>query len=153
MEIEFTQPNTFDIEQCVSFLNYEDRNELLAIGVEPSWGIQHSVDITPNSMVVRVNSCVACIVGLTLENSLGLEVPRPWLFGTPYLFKDHRTFVRSTRKVLDFWLSEFPEISNYVDTRNLRAIQWLKHFGAEFGEPEPYGPYARPFLKFTFRRS
>ena len=153
MVIEFCEPDNFDIQQLVWNLNPADERELLAIGVEPLWGIRHSIETSKHAMSVRIDGNIACIVGLSVEDSLGEPSPRPWLFGTPLLFADHRTFIRSTRKVLDLWLSEFPEVSNYVDARHSQAISWLKHFGAELGEPEAYGPLGRLFHKFTFRRS
>lgn len=153
MEIEFVSPEEQDITQLVEHMNPADRCELLAIGVDPLWGVRHSIQISPHSMAVRVDNRVACIIGLAVEDALGDPAPRPWLFGTPLLFVNHRVFIQSTRRVLDLWLSEFPEVSNYVDVRHSQAVNWLKHFGAELGEPEAYGPLGRMFYKFTFRRS
>lgn len=153
MEVEFTPTSEEDILELIARLNPADERELLALGVQPGWGIRKSVSEAHQIMTARIAGELACVVGITLDEGLADSTPMPWLFGTEVLFRNQRALAIYTRKVIEVWLTDFPVVSNYVDIRHEKAISWLKHFGAEFDFPAPYGPLNRLFMKFTFRRT
>jgi hypothetical protein len=89
--------------------------------------------------------------GIYTENLLGEEASI-WLLSTPDLEKIQIRFLRNCKKFVIMMLDYYPRLSNYVDCRNVKTIQWLKFLGAELYEPKPYGADNMPFMRFEFRR-
>lgn len=149
MEIKFEVPTHAHIEELKDGLSLEDRNELLAIGVGPDWGIPHSVAISLECVAVTINGKLVCITGVVQDTELTDHI-YPWLLGTPLILKHRREVARYTRIILTRWMKRFPYMYNFVDLRHTRALAWLAHFGASFELVSEYGPYRRPFYKFSF---
>jgi len=60
-----------------------------------------------------------------------------WLFSTPAIDEHKFLFVRTSQRVIEEMLQEWPVINGFCDHRNLRSIRWLKLLGARFGDVGP----------------
>ena len=149
MDIKFQFPDEQDIQDLLANISEEDRLEILALGVDPEWGIRHSISISLDVISIRADGHLACIVGVAEEGEL-VSTVFPWLLGTPFMQKFPRKVLHFSRKILNHFKTTHPYMENYVDARHSRAIAWLSHLGATIHPSEPHGPYARPFHKFTF---
>lgn len=149
MDIKFQYPDEADILELVENISEEDRLEILAMGVNPEFGIRHSISISLDVVAIRADEKLACIVGVASEGEL-VPTVYPWLIGTPHMQKFPRKVLHYSRRILSHFQSSHPYMENYVDVRHKRAVAWLAHLGAVIHPAEPYGPYGRPFHKFTF---
>lgn len=57
-------------------------------------------------------------------------------------------FLRCCRRMA----ANLGEVTNYVDARNTKAVQWFKWLGFEVSEPVPYGDNGAMFHRFTNAR-
>ena len=91
-----------------------------------------------------------CMFGVTPGAPLsGCGIP--WMVGTRHLDRYAVLFLRRCRPVVEEMLSHFDLLHNYVDSRNVRAVRWLKWLGFEMSEPKPYGPFGVPFHAFQMK--
>lgn len=80
----------------------------------------------------------------------------PWMIASAALDRNDVAiaFLRRCREPLLEFLSEYDMLVNYVDTKNVRAIKWLKYMGfAVEDTPKPYGALKLPFHRFEMRSS
>jgi hypothetical protein len=62
-----------------------------------------------------------------------------------------RLVMKYSRELITRWLTKYGPLTNFVDSRHIRAIAWLRHLGAEFDLLPEFGPYKKPFYKFSIR--
>lgn len=89
-----------------------------------------------------------CVFGVT-PWSWTAGVGIPWMVGTEGLDRAARSLLRTSRPAIDLMHARFPELVNYVDARNVRAIRWLWWLGFTLGPPEPHGVAGLPFHRFS----
>ena len=71
-----------------------------------------------------------------------------WLLGTDMIDTMGLGFLRVSKGWVEELLQDYVGLCNYVDVRNSTHIKWLEWLGADFRDPEPYGPYDLPFKPF-----
>lgn len=91
---------------------------------------------------------VACIFGVAGASLLS-TVGYPWLIGTPAIEMHAKAFLRRCRPMVRQMLELYPTLVNYVDVRNIKAVEWLRWLGFKIHEPEPFGISGLPFNRFT----
>lgn len=151
MELSFEMPEERHVQALLADLAEDDRRELLAQGVNPEWGIRTSIENSSEVVAISGDGQLGCIVGLVETGGLSPQV-YPWLLGTNYMQRFPLTVWKLSKKLIRRWTSQHPYMYNFVDARHERAIAWLRALGAEFEYLPAYGPYRRPFYKFTFGR-
>lgn len=72
----------------------------------------------------------------------------PWLVGTEALDDYPRDVARLSVSLFPRLRERFPNMRNYVDSRNVRSIRWLRRLGFNFSGPAPYGVSGLPFYLF-----
>lgn len=149
MEISFTLPEWPDVDELVENMLPADYREIRALGYDPRFALEQSIANSVEYVAARVDGKLACITGLAVDSPLG-EGAYPWLISTPVIFTNPLAFMRYTKKIVGHWQELYPFMANYVDERHCLAVRWLRHIGAEIHPAEPYGPYRRPFHRFTF---
>lgn len=92
-----------------------------------------------------------CIFGVS-PASLLIGRGTPWLVGTDHLDRCARPLLRVSMPALDLFHARYPELMNYVDARNDRAIRWLRWMGFTIHPAEPHGIAGLPFHKFERSR-
>jgi len=130
-----------------------DREELHAIACVSSLdGLRLSLESSSVAWTGSINGSPVCMFGVSPEGVLpGVGVP--WLIGTDDLTSHSMAFLRRCRPYLAEMFKEYVVLENYVDARNLTAIQWLKWLGFRLDEPRPAGPFGLPFHRFEMRRA
>lgn len=58
-------------------------------------------------------------------------------------------FLRASRRYVE---SLSCVVVNYVDARNVKAVEWFRWLGFQVSEPAPYGPHGELFHMFTNAR-
>jgi len=135
------------------------RNMRLADQVE-IWKSHHR---TPESaLLTGYSESVVCLTVERKESPIAMFgiIPRTimgstasvWLLGAPEMEKVQRAFLEQSRRFIDFMLSYYPTLENYVSIENTQSIRWLKWCGAEFAPAAPYGIEQQLFQYFKFRR-
>ena len=97
-----------------------------------------------------IDGIPVCMFGVASAGLLG-GVGRPWMVGTDHLDRHALLFLKRCRKVVAEMVALFPILENYVDSRNVRAIQWLKWLGFKMDEAMPVGVLGIPFIRFEMR--
>ena len=149
VEVTARVPLEQDIIELVTKLSLEDRDELLIQAADPEWAIRYSIDSSVECVAVFGNGELACITGVNKDAGLVMQAT-PWLLGTDVMKKYPREVIRFSHLMLQRWSNQFPFMENYVDARHLRARRWLTFLGANGTLVPEYGPYKKPFYRFTF---
>jgi hypothetical protein len=119
-----------------------------ALHQTPGEALAYSYKVSRDTRAGIANGAVVCIFGVAQETVLS-TIGRPWLLATNQLKQHARVFLRLNRGVVDGWLAEYGWLENYVDARNLKAVQWLRWLGFKIESAAPYGVDQLPFHKFT----
>ena len=127
----------------------DDRREVLGLGFTVNWALKHSIETALESACILWNGIPVVILGVGQVNPFDEEYT-PWLLATDELPKHPVKVMKYTYLILRRWISRYGKLSNYVDSRHTRAVEWLQALGAEMELHESHGPYGRPYYKFTF---
>jgi hypothetical protein len=151
-EIVARTPTLEDLHTMAATIRPDDLRELQASScVSVTRCLYRSLSRSPHRLAVDVDGKLAMLGGLTVHSLVG-GVASPWLLGTTELDKAHGALTRLGMRYRDIALSLYPELVNYVDVRNRKAIRWIKRLGfTVHPDPIPYGPYRMHFLKFEIR--
>lgn len=116
-------------------------------------GPQEALDISLKHsalcFTVENNGDVVAMFGACPDSVLG-DSATVWMLSSPGLDRIRRRFARRSKFFIDFMLSIYPYLENYVSVKNTASIKWLKMCGAKFMEPKPYGLENQMFMKFWF---
>lgn len=95
----------------------------------------------------HVDGRLACIFGCSPRT---INTAAPWLLCTDLVDGYGKTLTRDTRKVVRNMLEKYPVLSNVVDVRNVRTVQWLEVLGFRMMETVEYKP-GFPLFRFEMR--
>jgi hypothetical protein len=110
-----------------------------------------SVALSANAKAWLVDGKVAALFGVAPTGRPG--VGAPWMVGSDDVLKNKTFFLRQCRRYIHGFLEQFPVLTNYVDCRNIVAIQWLSWCGFALCEVEPFhGAQRLPFIRFQLAR-
>ena len=133
-------------------LKKSDRLEVyLASGVNPSDALEKSLEETLIGFTVLINYKPEISFGITAPCLMGNEAVI-WMLSSDKINDIGVRFIRNNRRYIDYFLTYYKRLVNYVHVDNTSSIKWLKYLGARFDEPLPYGIHNRMFMKFTFKR-
>lgn len=80
----------------------------------------------------------------------------PWMVATDNFHDPDMElyFARNCRKYVEmfFRCSDFLMLSNCIDVDNTKSIRWLKWCGFKMGDIIKYGPFEKPFIRFSMPR-
>ena len=137
-----------DVLAVANGMRQSDKDEIWAShNAEPLEALLVSLESSVHTWVVRMGEKAVGIFGVAGTG----EVGSPWLLGTDELSRYQSRFLRGTRECLDWLLTQYSMLENYVDQRNTISIKWLKWCGYTISEPAPYGVEQQLFCKFTIR--
>lgn len=94
---------------------------------------------------------VVAMFGIVPESLLGSRASI-WLLGSDGIEDIQIKFLRNNGKFINFMLSFYPHLSNFVDSRNRVSINWLKKIGAKIHSAVNFGAEQLPFHYFEFER-
>ncbi|MHA2064248.1 MAG: hypothetical protein ACXABY_07700 [Candidatus Thorarchaeota archaeon] len=75
----------------------------------------------------------------------------PWFLATNEAPKHPREIMRTTKVMIEKWLTQHPILVNYIDARFEQSLRWAKWAGYTIGEEEPYGYEGKPFRRIEIR--
>jgi hypothetical protein len=80
------------------------------------------------SKTFLVNDKVAGVYGVvaSLDNK---QAGSPYLLCTNELYKIKKTFIKNCKDRVEEMLFKFPILFNYIDSRNVVHLQWIKYCG------------------------
>ncbi len=144
-------PADADIADLARNMRIADAKEVYAAsGLRPTGAIIRSLSMTPagNKFTVTYNNNVSAVFGCIPCMGHGV----PWLLGTEKIDDMWITFARESRRFIKAMLNQHGYLTNYVDTRNTKSIEWLKWCGFTILPAEPHGIFGLPFHRFEQRR-
>lgn len=140
------------VEEMATRVRAADVEELWASGRKtPVEAMRLGIQVSTDAWAGLVDGEVMCVFGVAPYSMLtGTGVP--WMVGSTLIDRHASRFAMRCRPVVNRMLDDYPHLVNYVDSRNRRAIRWLRWLGFEVGEPEPYGWQGIPFHRFEMTR-
>lgn len=137
-----------DINILAKTLRCNDVDELeAATGHRPLRALQESVELSTETWVAEADGTPFMIFGYAyyIED---INIGIPWMLATDEI-ENHKTWVaRKSIEYRDKFQDMFFILTNYVDERNEKTIEWLSWLGFDFNPSEPYGPNNKPFKQF-----
>lgn len=126
-----------------------DMDELMdGYGMSPMSAILYSLNVSPKTWALLHNGRVVAVGGVANSDRPGTGYP--WMITSTDMDVPEigRAFLHMSRPILRTMLELFPRLENYVDSRNTKAIAWLKWLGFEIHEAKPYGMFGAMFHHF-----
>ena len=143
---------TGDVEAMKDNLRQSDIDEIWASHHHtPEAALRLSVEMSVKCLTIEYKDKVISMFGIVPATLLA-ESATVWLLATDEFKKISKAIIKEGRKFIDLFLEVYPTLENYVDTRNVQSIKWLKMCGAKIEPPEPYGIDNILFHYFTLRR-
>ncbi len=118
------------------------------MGFDPEWAVAHSVDSSAEVYSIFHHGELVSIIGIVDDGVTGIS--NPWLLSTSLILNRPKEVVKVSRKLYHHFITRYGYLTNFVDQRHTRAIEWLRWLGARFTPVPEYGPYRRPFYQFEF---
>ncbi len=138
-----------DALAVASRLRLADRHEVWAWGMmTPETAVLTCMRTADMAKVGLADGVPVCVFGVGPASILS-GIGSPWLLGTDDVDRHAVAFLRGSRVWLDQMLERYSRLANWVDCRNEVSIRWLSWLGFHMLEPEPFGPFALPFRRFT----
>lgn len=144
-----------DLVALFQNLREQDHAELVATyGEEGLFGAVVNVWRTSydHAHTGLANGEVLCVFGIKIPSLIGGR-PQPWMLTTNLVLRNPKTFIKRSKRIIDYWSVTYPGMTNYVHAENSVAIRWLRRMGFELHEPETRGPVDGKFRKFEMRNA
>lgn len=141
-----------DVERLHEKLRDSDVQEVKAShGYTPKQALELSIDKSIFSCTIEKSGCVVGCFGVYSDNILG-DSGSIWFLSSDELDKMKIRFVMNSYYFVDMCLGFYRTLTNYVDARNTKSIEWLKFLGAVIEPAMPFGVEQLSFHRFTFVR-
>lgn len=127
-----------DAHALAPLLRAADRDEVLALGLQPIDGLLGSLRASREAWTMRADGRVVFIIGVCPLTAIG-RTGVPWLLGSDLVPAHRRAFMVETRRLLARAHEMFPVLRNLVDARYPQAIRWLDWLGFVIRDPQPVG--------------
>ena len=152
MKVEIAQASIDHIPAIVPKVRHADAVELWDFArVTPAEAMYHSLNRSGFARTGFVDDEAVCMFGLSTL-SVAADTGRVWMVGTYLLDRYANTFLRRCMKEVEEMLVSYRRIENFVDVRNVRAIEWLKWLAFTMEGPQRLGPYNMEFIPFYKER-
>lgn len=108
---------------------------------------------TPDAWVMYVAGRLWMMGGVAAAGTLlGGAAGTPWILCSTAMLSKPGVLTRNALRYLRIVKGQYPELSNYVDARNTKAIRWIRRMGFSLdAETIPMGPDAMPFYRFWMK--
>ena len=118
-----------------------------AAHMAPYEALQRSVLVSDEPLTGLADGHVACIFGVSSLSPLS-DDGHPWLLGSDDMDRHAIPLLRGSVRYVAAAAERYRTLSNYVDARNVKAVQWVAWLGFTVDEPKPYGIERLPFHYF-----
>ena len=132
-----------DCHYLADKLRYEDKREILdATGFTPLSGLIYSYVSTEVCFTILDEDNIPVgMFGVSKDGAI-------FLLASNEIKRIRFSFLRESRKVVDFLNTKYPILWNFVDCRNELHLRWLKWCGFKFLRKIKYGVSLKPFYEF-----
>ena len=131
-------------------LKQEDCNEVWwSHRFYPEDAIYISIKSAFKSFTVLIDGRPEIIFGINPISLVGNDAII-WMLSSERINDIGRRFAKHTRRYINYFLSLYSNLYNFVIVENHTSIKWLKINGAKFEKPIPYGISGKPFMRFSF---
>lgn len=116
----------------------------------PEEAMLRGLRASPMAFTGMVDGVPVCMFGASPYSILG-GMGAAWMIGSRGLepLRVQKALLRESRPMLDVLQGLYPALLyNFVDSRNVCAIRWLRWLGFTFGDPIPMGAKKIPFFPF-----
>lgn len=153
MKIYEIGPATPEIgEQLASNMRDEDAAEVWAAArLSPREAVVQSIQRSRDTSAALCNGRPFCVWGVASPTILS-RIGIPWALTSKNLEEHTYTFLKGSVEVVENWRRRFDYLTNYVDCRHTKSIEWLDWLGFDLGKPEPFGYDKLPFRRFEMKR-
>lgn len=139
------------VAPMLSIIRQADIEELWASNrVTPEYALTVGIQTSSAAWTGLVDGQPVCVFGVAPASMLS-AVGVPWMVGTSEIDKHAKAFLRRNKSYVNQMLSLYNYLVNDVDSRNTRAITWLKWLGFTIHDARPHGPDGVPFHRFDMR--
>lgn len=148
-------PATLELaEELAPNLRPGDVAEAYALGLHPRVALLDSVRKSEVATACIFGGELSCIFGaMTIrETALGGRLGLVWMLSGHGVNRHPKSFLRTSRRVVDELLTQWDELSNFIDSRYDAALRWAKWLGFEIQPPILLPGMTVPFCRFTVRR-
>ena len=116
-------------------------------GYEPLEALENALDFSsPNCWGVTFNGEPAAMFGVgDADGHPPKTVGIPWLLTGAAVERHPKTFYATCREQLQFLVSLYPMLKQYIDARHERALRWIGRLGFQVFPPIPFGKDGLPF--------
>ena len=131
-----------------------DRAEIWAqmnLGIAEALELAIGTDSSENYACMLDDAVVALFGCVDVSEYTGERSGVLWMIGTDDIYDNADLFHEHTAKWLQLFRARFDHISNWVDSRNTKAVKWIGSVGFDVEDPIPYGPDGVPFHHFEWR--
>lgn len=146
---DFREVREGDVPFLAKRLREADKAEVLCMFESVEHALYQSVAATPSPVIgcLKETGEPGAIFGVS-PSQLRVDMGVPWFLGTEDAERYPRAFIRQSRTWLSAMEEQYPILSNYVDSRNTKRLEWLRWLGFEFGAVTPFGADQVPFIHF-----
>ena len=151
MDKLLTPTTVGDVEYIAPRLRQADRNECLAsTGNEPLGILQQSLNLGDTTLTLRAPTGDRVGVCGVVPSTAIPEAGIVWMVATDDIYQHQITFLRNSKRALQYLSEDYLVLYNCVDARNSVHIKWLKWMGFTFiNKHENYGAEKRLFYEFV----
>lgn len=109
-------------------LKTDDLYECFIHGVTPFIALHQPIKEKDGFVFTALydNQPVAMFGVANLLSDDDLNMGTVWMLGTNELYKIQKSFIKTTKEVVDWLMTKYDIIENIVPVQNIRTIKWLK---------------------------
>ena len=151
MDKLLTPTTVGDVEYIAPRLRQADRDECLAsTGKEPLGILQQSLNLGDTTLTLRAPTGDRVGICGVVPSTAIPEAGVVWMVATDDIYQHQITFLRNSKRALQYLSEDYLVLYNCVDARNSVHIKWLKWMGFTFiNKHENYGAEKRLFYEFV----
>ena len=123
-----------DVEYLSTRLRKEDIEEVWASHRhKPEDALRISLETSTLCLTIDDNGTPVGMFGVHPETMLGNKGV-VWFLSSDRLEKIKSRFLRHGKSFINLMLNHYGYLYNFVDTRNVKSVMWLKFLGAKFSD-------------------
>lgn len=148
VEIRKYEPG--DEATVVERMRLSDRREIYYLAaLRPKTAVDVTLSQSVATFTATVDGRPEMLFGMCKRSQLS-DVGVPWLLGTDVVDR-HQFAFRRSREYFRRFERAFPVMENHALAENIITLRWLKWLGFDMSEPQPYGVFGVPFVRFGRR--
>jgi hypothetical protein len=147
--IRYKQAAVSDAGILAASMRENDRNEVLAMGMDPEDAIASAIHMSlGDAWLFYFGEKLGGVWGVVPSNLLcGYAVP--WLLTTGEVDRNKRAFFTESRRLVTALRKKYTLMSNMIDERYVASLRWAKRLGFTVHEAVEHGPYGARFCQIT----